>query len=54
METKNQPNGVSSKPRSNSFLSSNIYYSNLTSSLNKRPMGIIIEEEARKKCGVKK
>jgi hypothetical protein len=33
---------------------SNVYYQKLESSLNKRPMGMIIEEEARKKNGAKK
>jgi len=40
--------------RRSTTTSTNVYYSNLTSSLNKRPMGIICEEETRKKNGVKK
>jgi hypothetical protein len=43
------------KPHRKSVSSAaDVYYHKLTSSLNKRPMGIIVEEETRKKCGVKK
>lgn len=43
------------RPRtSNASSIKNKYYPTLTSSLSKRPMGIILEEEARKKCGKKK
>ena len=41
-------------PRKSVSSATNVYYHKLTSSLNKRPMGIIVEEETRKKCGVKK